>query len=143
MIVPGRSEVLWCVQAWPIRLLMTENSTVLEVMNANCSLEAIMSQYPGYDICEILDNSAAVSCLRRFACDSPTLIDQMHFRQQLTTRLQGDRRIYTFWSRREDGTLADMLSKGRIRAFIHGLMRRNLPRPSQLQLTRRSFLTFV
>eukprot|EP01050_Picozoa_sp_SAG11_P036718 SAG11_NODE_14121_length_624_cov_1.049524_1_plen_173_part_00 len=137
------STIQWCVQQWPIRLLMTENSTVLEVINANCSLEAILREYPDYDVCEVLDNSSGVSCLRRFACDSPSLIAQMQFRQQLATQMQRDRRVFTFWSCREHGTLADMLSKNRIRAFIRGLRQRGKPRLAEQQLTRRSFSTFV
>ena len=139
IVAPGEAEILWCVQAWPIRTVMTQNSTVLEVINANHSLEAIMIRYPTSDICEVLDNSAAVACLKRFACDSPTLTQHMNFRRSLLTHLQGDRRIFTFWSCREEGTLADMLSKGKIQAFMRGLRQRGLAMPAQQQLARRSF----
>jgi hypothetical protein len=139
IVAPGETEVLWCVQAWPIKTVMTQNSTVLEVINANHTLEAVMIRYPQFDICEVLDNSAAVSCLKRFACDSPTLTQHMNFRQSLITHLQGRRRIFTFWSCREEGTLADMISKGKIRAFIRGLRQRGLAAPAHNQLARRSF----
>ena len=67
----------------------------------------------------------------------------MLFRQRLTVSLQGARRIFTLWSRREDGTLADLMSKGKFHAFIRGLKYRHLPMPAQQQLARRSFDFFV
>ena len=143
VIIPGLSITLWCVQHWPLGLLAIAHSTELEVINANYTLEAILAAYPSHDVCEVLDNQAAVACLKRCACDSKTLIDQMAFRQSLITRLQGSRRIFTQWSRRELGTLADMLSKGHIARFCAGLLARHLPPAALTQMTRRSFDSFT
>jgi hypothetical protein len=39
-------------------------------------------------------------------------------------------RVFTVWSCREDGTLADMLSKDDMNAFSHALAERGLPPPA-------------
>ena len=139
IIVPGLPVILWCVQHWPLALLFKAHSTELEVINANCTLEAIATMFPQFNICEVLDNQAGVACLKKMACSSASLILQMDMRRRIIDRLLCNRRVFTIWSERELGTLADMLSKGLWASFHRGLAARRLPPPAANPIDRRDF----
>ena len=60
----------------------------------------------------------------------------MDYRRRLLQPYLTVRRIYTLWSNRKLGTLADMLSKYKIPEFLAGLIARGFPAPSHDDLQR-------
>ena len=120
-------ETLWSNVRWTATQLLT-HSTEQELANANCSLEAVIKLYPDHDILEILDNLSAVTTLRHLSCKSHTLERQLRFR--LTLLRTATQRVFTDWSARGDGTLADQLSKDEQSQFRAALAARHLP-PAQ------------
>jgi hypothetical protein len=128
-------ETPWCNVPWTDEQL-TKHSTETEMANANCSLAAVARAYPHYDIIEVLDNQAAVHTLRRLACDSPSIERQIRYRLEILEVLPTDTRVFTLWSCREQGSLADMLSKDDLDGFRRALAVRGLPPPQATPMER-------
>jgi hypothetical protein len=119
--VPAENLIMWTTRAFSIGQLHEHHSTSLEIMNGNCTLQAVLEKSPKFDVDEIYDNQSAVAALRRLACNSDSL---------------NVRRVYTLWSNRKLGTLADMLSKYKIPEFLAGLNARGFPAPWHGELQR-------
>lgn len=126
----------WSNTRWTEQQL-EKHSTETEIANANCSLHSLISSHKGYDIIEVLDNRSAVQTLRRLGCTSTSLEDQLKYRLEIlaSAELQSTR-VFTVWSCREHGTLADMLSKDEIDAFTKALAKRGLPPPAAVPFKR-------
>ena len=127
--VPVEKLILWTTRAFSIGQLHEHHSTSLEIMNGNCTLLAALEKFPKFDVVEIYDNQSAVAALRRLACNSDSLNVHMDYRRRLLQPYLTVRRIYTLWSNRKLGTLADMLSKYKIPEFLAGLIARGFPAP--------------
>jgi hypothetical protein len=125
----GASRTQWSNTQWTQQQL-DKHSTETELANANCSLDSLVQRYAGFDIVEVLDNKSAVQTLRRLGCRSTSLEDQLRYRLDILADLPVDTRVFTVWSCREDGTLADMLSKDDMNAFSRALAERGLPPPA-------------
>ena len=104
--------------------------------NANASLESVLQRFPGHLVVEVLDNQAATKALRRLGCKSAELVNQLVWRSQLLDSLGPNQLVVTCWSRREEGTLADDLSKHLLVQFRLGLRARGLPEPATLPFVR-------
>ena len=120
------NKTLWSNVQWTKEQLLT-HSTEQELANANCSLEAVIELYPDHDIVEVLDSLSAVTTLRTLSCKSATLERQLRFR--LTLLEAATQRIFSLWSERRHGTLADMQSKDQQDSFRAALEARGLPAP--------------
>ena len=136
LYVPGATHTMYSVYRWSKWVLTGANggngltSTTTEMINANMSLAAVINAFPDRDLVEVLDSSSAVACLRRLACHSEELQGPLRYRAELLQHLSADARIWTVWSAREFGTLADLLSKLQLVAFTEGLVARGLPPPA-------------
>jgi hypothetical protein len=126
----------WSVFEWPRQVLHGNYSTSLETDNANCSLDYAVLHYPGHIIVEVLDSASSVHILKRLACAAPELRPLLERRSDIIHLLDARQRVLTIWACREDGTLADMLSKHELEAFATGLEQRGLPPPAQAPFTR-------
>ena len=115
---------------------LDKHSTETEIANANCSLASLIKDHTGYDIIEVLDNQAAVQTLRTLGCRSVSLEDQLMYRLEILEQAPHDTRVFTVWSCREHGTLADMLSKNEMEAFRIAVEERGLPPPCSEPFTR-------
>jgi hypothetical protein len=92
--------------------------------------------HTGYDLVEVLDNQAAVQTLRRLACTSTSLEAQLNWRREILSSMDTDTRVFSVWSCREHGTLADMQSKDEQSQFREALAQRGLPPPCALPFAR-------
>lgn len=116
---------------------LDKHSTETELTNANCSLASLFYSHEGYDIMEVLNSKSAVQTLRRLGCRSDSLECQMKHRLDILMDIAlKDTRVFTVWSCREYGTLADMLSKNGIHAFTKALADRGLPPPAAVPFSR-------
>lgn len=121
------SHIFWSNVAWTEGQL-DKHSTETEMANANCSLESLIEQFPGFDFVEVLDNQAACQTLRRLSCKSESIERQLKFRLETLRKMGKYQRVWTVWSQREDGTLADMLSKNDLPGFRQAATIRGLPK---------------
>ena len=85
------------------------HSTYQEGMNANRNLRRALEQ-GSLDIIEVLDNAAWVFVSRSGAARADELHPLLTDRRQLLLRYPAAR-VYTVWQAREEGTLADAVSK--------------------------------
>ena len=134
--IPSLKLIQWTTRAFSDSQLQEHHSTSLEIMNGNCTLQAVLDKFPALDVVEIYDNQSAVASLRRLACNSDSLNVHMEYRRRLLQPYLSVRRVYTLWSNRTLGTLADMLSKYKIPEFRAGLTSRGFPAPLHDELQR-------
>ena len=134
--IPSTKLIQWTTRAFSISQLHEHHSTSLEIMNGNCTLQAVLEKFPDFDVVEIYDNQSAVASLRRLACNSDSLNVHMDYRRRILQPYLAVRRVYTLWSNRTLGTLADMLSKYKIPEFRAGLAARGFPAPLLAELQR-------
>jgi hypothetical protein len=85
---------------------------------------------------EVLDSASSVHILRRLACAAPDLRPLLERRSDIIHLLDKTQRILTVWTCRENGTLADMVSKFQLAEFANGLCQRGLPPPAQAPFSR-------
>jgi hypothetical protein len=128
LFTDGADSTQWSNTPWDDRQL-DKHSTETELANANCSLASLINDHAGYDIIEILDNQAAVGTLRTLGCRSTSLEEQLTWRLEILEEAPPDTRVFTVWSCRENGTLADMQSKDEQDIFRSALEKRGLPPP--------------
>ena len=136
MFVAGAAETNWTVCRWTPEILREHCSTVTEMANANATLETVLRGFPGHLVIEVLDNQAATAALRRLGCKSAALENQLTWRSRILESLGPQQLVVTCWSRREDGTLADDLSKLELERFRVGLGARGLPPPAHTPFAR-------
>ena len=136
LFVAGAAETNWTVCRWTPEILREHCSTVTEMANANATLETVLRGFPGHLVIEVLDNQAATAALRRLGCKSAALENQLTWRSRILESLGPQQLVVTCWSRREDGTLADDLSKLELERFRVGLGARGLPPPAHTPFAR-------
>jgi hypothetical protein len=131
-------ETYWSFTPWPKRrFLWALCSTTLEAMNANMTIDALLSDPGAFGITdehvfvEVLDNLNSARQLRFLSCKAEENFDTLAERTALLRRLGESQQIYTAWLNRELGSLADMGSKGLLEPFLEGLRARGFPPPSE------------
>jgi hypothetical protein len=137
--IPVHQLLLWTTRASTDSQLNSHHSTSLETMNGNCTLLAILlllEAFPSFDVVEICDNQSDVYSLRRLACNSDSMNVHTEYRRNILQTCQHSHRIFTIWSNRTLGTLADMLSKFNIPDFLAGIAKRGFPTPHPTKLAR-------
>ena len=108
--IPSTKLIQWTPRAFSISQLHEHHSTSLEIMNWNCTLQAVLEKFLDFDVVEIYDNQSAVASLRRLACNSDSLNVHMDYRRRILQPYLAVSRVYTLWTNRTLGTWADMLS---------------------------------
>ena len=104
-------------------------ATLLELVNGNMSLEAVIAEYPDHDIIENYDNQSVTKLVISMASTKPQLIEPIRHRAELLRSIQGRTNVFTVWSSRDHLQLADWLSKNEKAQFVEGLAARGLPPP--------------
>jgi hypothetical protein len=139
LYAPGKEQAhtQWSVFEWPRQILHGHYSTALETANANASLEYAVVHFPGHIIVEVLDSQSSVHILRRLACSAPGLRPLLEHRSDILHLLDAQQRVLTVWTCREDGTLADQVSKHELTDFAAALHDRGLPPPAERPFARR------
>jgi hypothetical protein len=107
-----------------------KDSTVLELVNGNMTLQAAIQAWPGYDIVEVFDNTAVTKLCISLATKAPQLFTPVKHRGELLAAIRGTANVYTVWSSRDYVQLSDWLSKDEKAKFALGLAERGLPPPT-------------
>ena len=133
----------WSFDPWPQEtFLWAFCSTTLEAINANMTLQAVLTSpdkfgiTPQHVFVEVLDNKQSARQLRYLTCKASENFDTMAARTSTLSLLGHDQQVYTAWLNRKLGSLADHGSKAEFRHFMHGLRLRGLPPPAELPFTR-------
>jgi len=70
----GQVETPWAQYRWHYETqCQGRHSTLLEMVNGNMSLGAVVQDYPGYDIIEVYDNQAVTALCRSLASSKPDM----------------------------------------------------------------------
>ena len=132
----------WSVMFWPRDRLHGQCSTTLEAVNSNLALEAVLDNAAqlgitsSHVIVEVSDNQSAVGHLTMLFCRAAEQFETIVHRSALLQRMH-PMPIYSVWTDRTKGTLADWASKALFRRFYMGLFWRGFPPPMEFPLSRR------
>jgi hypothetical protein len=134
---PGLTRTMWAQYQWDYETqLQGQHSTLLELVNGNMTLAAVVEMFPGHDIVEVYDNQAVSKLLVTLATKAHDLREPLRYRRTLMQRMHQGANVYIHWVAREYLTLSDDMSKNNRAAFVMALYERGLPPPKAFPFSR-------